>query len=76
MEIKTKFNIGDKVWTTNADDEPVEFIIGNIEIRRHRWLRPTLIFYTDDEETITGMEEDTFSTKEELLKSLSDETKS
>ena len=71
MEIKTKYNIGDKVWVMNNDDEPTEFIIANIEIRKHNSLRPVLIFYSDGTEDVIGYwEERVFPTKEELLKSL------
>ena len=71
MEIKTKYNIGDKVWVMNSDDEPVEFIIGSIEIRKHNCLRPMLIFYSDGKEDVIGYwEERVFPSKEELLKSL------
>ena len=70
MEIKTKYNIGDKVWVMNGDDEPVEFIIANIEIRKHNWCHRLLIFYMDEAEDVVGLEEEVFPTKEELLKSL------
>lgn len=71
MEIKTKYNIGDKVWVI-ADNEPTEFLIDSIEIfilNMGQYGIGQSIWYVNKENE--GYERhQVFPTKEELLKSL------
>lgn len=67
MTIKTKYNLGDKVWVM-AVDGPTQFHISNIEAYLHQNM-PQSIWYIDDNDE--GYAEEFVSpTKEELLKSL------
>lgn len=82
MEIKTKYNIGDKVCALN-NNRIIWFTINAIEINI-KASDPTVIVYTSKEEyedysfvtgcnvlsSYTYREENVFATKEELLKSL------
>lgn len=65
MEIKTKYNIGDKVWAM-YDNEPSEFIIYSIQAFFYEDLPYSIWYINNDDE---GYQEDVlFPTKEELLK--------
>lgn len=70
MEIKTKYNIGDKMWAMDDDNGPTEFIIDSISVLKRSWQPSMEIYYMDDIEDMVCLEEETFPTKEELLKSL------
>lgn len=70
MTIKTRYNIGDEVWTLNSLCEPIPAKVFGImvEVRRNR----TYIDYkVDNQEIIAYRREDVvFPSKEKLLKSL------
>ena len=62
MEIKTRYNIGDKVWVI-ADNKPTGFIIANIIT--YACQGHTSIWYVDENDE--GYSQDNvFSTKEEI----------
>lgn len=67
MKIETKYSIGDKVWVMNYN-EPTEFVVCDIEIFIHTEV-PQGIWYSD-EDGIGWLEEQVYSTKEELLKEI------
>lgn len=81
MEIKTKYNIGDKVWTMFRN-KVIYFIISRIEVRVDE--KETSIVYTskdiydeysylagrDVKRNFVRSEDKLFPTKDELLKSL------
>ena len=71
MQIKTKYNIGDKVWVI-VNNKPTELLINSIEIFIHDMGQYRIgysIWYVDKKNE--GFEEtQVFPTKEELLKSL------
>lgn len=71
MEIKTKYDINDKVWTM-SENEPIEFIITDIEIYYHKNI-PITIWYIDENDEGYS-EKFVFPTKEELLKQQINET--
>lgn len=72
MEIKTKYNIGDKVWVMD-DNQPTEITInglsGEYKIIENVNYHITL-YYSNDSWKICFYENEVFPTKEELLKSL------
>lgn len=71
MEIKTKFTIGDKVWTIRGC-KAVEFEICSISITSPKTLLPMIhITYCgayNDGKITTAAEPECFASKEELLK--------
>lgn len=75
MEIKTRFDIGDKAWTL-SHNRAVEFEVCSISISKSKTLLPvTYITYCgthDDGKTITAIESDCFVSKEELIKYITD----
>lgn len=76
MEIKTKFAIGDKVWTIKGC-KAVEFEVCSISINTPVTLYPAhLITYCGeykDGNITTATEPECFATKEELLKFVADD---
>lgn len=67
MEIKTKYNLNDKIWVMR-DNEPTQIIIDSIEVFISKHF-PRIIYYINDFDEGYS-EKQVFSTKEELLKSL------
>lgn len=70
MEIKTRFDIGDKVWTLSRN-KAVEFEVCSISISRAKTLLPITYItycgaYSDGKITIAP-ESDCFASKEELI---------
>lgn len=70
MEIRTRFDIGDKVWTL-SHNKAVEFEVCSISISRSKTLLPiTYITYCgafNDGKITTAPESDCFASKEELI---------
>lgn len=70
MEIKTRFDIGDKAWTLSRN-KAVEFEVCSISISRSKTLLPiTYITYcgaSRDGKVITAIESECFASKEELI---------
>lgn len=70
MEIKTKYNVGDKLWTIK-DCKAIEFEVGSLLInvnndkKRISYYPKTDVFSTENYE-----EDICFSSKEELIKAL------
>lgn len=71
MTIKTKYNIGDKVWIWLLD-KPEEFIITGIKYVNHKIFVGCYYYIksTDCEYEVELPEQLLFTNKEELLKSL------
>ena len=70
MTIKTKYNIGDKVWFMN-EGEPTSERIVRIDVEQYE--RKQFVEYTvvlSDVILTSFYEQEVFPTKEELLKSL------
>lgn len=70
MTIETKYSIGDEVWFINLRKESMQAKIFriNVEVRRKNiYVEYSL---SNKEFIVTRKEEELFSTKEELLKSL------
>lgn len=76
MEIKTKFAIGDKVWTIK-NCKAVEFEVCSISINKSATLYPaTRITYCGaykDGKITTATEPECFASKEELIKYVTSE---
>lgn len=76
MDIKTKFAIGDKVWTIK-DCKAVEFEVCSISINKSATLYPanriTYCGEYKDGKITTAEEAECFATKEELLKFIADD---
>ena len=70
MEIKTKFDIGDKAWTLSRN-KAVEFEVCSISISRSKTPLPvTYITYcgaSRDGKVITAIESECFASKEALI---------
>lgn len=71
MEVKTKYNVGDKVWVI-ADNKPTEFLIDSIEIFindvGHHGISQSIWYVDKNNEGY--QEHQVFPTKEKLIKSL------
>lgn len=70
MEIKTKFNVGDKVWFVGFRiDKPIfdiaEVIIEDIFISNNKLF--VILNFGKDKGTMTQLEKDCFATKEEAM---------
>jgi hypothetical protein len=69
MNIKTKYNIGDKVWYTDYLGATENSVVTGLEIYHGRKLK--MIFYhLEKESNSRTKEQNLFPTKEALLKSL------
>lgn len=69
MEYKTKFNLGDKVWTMRFD-KPYSFTIGKVEIYDSPDQHSIVYYRGEDNKMIKEMK--CFSSKNELLDSFRD----
>lgn len=76
MEIKTKFSIGDKVWTIKVC-KALEFEVCSISISKSTTLYPanriTYCGEYKDGKITTAEESECFATREELIKYISDD---
>lgn len=70
MEIKTKYNVGDKLWTIK-DCKAIEFEVGSLLINVNKDKKRISYYPKADVFSTENYEEDIcFSSKEELIKAL------
>ena len=67
MEIKTKYNLGDKVWWKNSV-RTHKGVVTSVNFRNDRSCPQGVIYYEIDGHLTEFYEENLFPTEEELLK--------